>query len=75
MLEHTSSCGFGTTAGVSEELWRSHQGAEEVQQFQLKLIDVAARILRGGALELGHVGKVSTGPQTAYFTLQLLSKK
>ena len=60
MLGHTSSCGFGTTAGLSEELWRS-QGVEEVNQFQLKLIDVAARILRGGALELGNVGKVSTG--------------
>jgi len=30
---------------------------EEVNQFQLKLIDVAARIPRGGALEPGNVGK------------------
>ena len=45
---------------------------EEVNQFQLKLIDVAARIPRGGALEPGNVGKVGTGPQT---TILLFSFK
>ena len=46
----------------------------EVNQFQLKLIDVAARIPRGGALEPGNVGKVSTGPQTTILLISFRHK-